>query len=706
MRLNFITIVVLAGISYASAADGWVPFSSQVQSPISYQDLRLEKSSTATEFKVNLNFPGATLDYPDDNGLLGGKYAVLSLIPPVNNIIDVVHMNAAVEVEKAGKPDLPFIRLQVRIPSWVNFDDVKVAFVNTQYQAITGQFAIAPVQERIPDSYEAGDIDPRIFLVNNKIYSTDAIFEYPIEYQKNIMHGIKFLEIYYAPFKYNPVTKQVFSTQSAQLVVSFTGQPQPEENTSALFESIVNGRMFDAITGVVDQRTAPSRGGSFFVVTGTKMGSSAVLKQFIDYRVAQGYKLVELFQSDATAAITTKLKDTYKANKFDYLIIVGDETILKPPTAGTGSGSFSYKDWAKLDGTDDIEDVMSGIFLCGDDATLSNVLYHQKQQEQGGPWNKTILTTAGAVKAPNWPAYCTAHYGTVHLDDPSLNFKFTINRVFVGANPTSYGAWVGIPQTNIESWVKNAFFTNSTQAVDAVKKFWNEGASVVGHRDHGSSSGPSSPSMNGSFVSGITSESSPFFMSINCLSGSFIGNHANNFTYQTQVRKAGTCATLSASVTTQTDVNCKFMLAMWQTMVPKTGEFVRNIGVIYQAGMLKCNTSNRKYYHLFGDPMTNLTVGLNNNTQISGHTGNKLADVYNVKYSGSKLVFQTNASGIVRIDLYSLQGKLVKTAVNETMDAGSHALSLTDNNQMLASGMYFTRIKTPALTKTITVLLK
>jgi hypothetical protein len=122
--------------------------------------------------------------------------------------------------------------------------------------------------------------------------------------------------------------------------------------------------------------------------------------------------------------------------------------------------------------------------------------------------------------------------------------------------------------------------------------------------------------------------------------------------------------------------------------------------------MLKCNTSNRKYYHLFGDPMTNLSVGLNNITQISGYTGNKLAEVYNVKYSGSKLVFQTNASGIVRIDLYSLQGKLVKTAVNETMDAGSHALSLTDNNQMLASGMYFTKIKTHALTKTITVLLK
>jgi hypothetical protein len=488
-------------------------------------------------------------------------------------------------------------------------------------------------------------------------------------------------------------------------VVSFKGQQQPEENTSALFESIVNGRMFDAITGVVGQKTIPPRTGSFLVVAGTKIASSAVLKQFIDYRVSQGYTLVELFQSDATAAITTKIKDTYKAKKFEYLIIVGDETILKPPVAGSGSGSFSYKDWAKLDGTDDIEDVMSGIFLCSDDATLGNILYHQKQQETVGAWSKTILTTAGAVKAPTWGAYCTAHFGTVHLDNPELSFKFKINRVFVGANPTSYGNWCGIPQTNIESWVKNAFFTDGKLATEAVKKFWNEGASVVGHRDHGSSSGPSSPSMNGSFVSGITSECSPFFMSINCLSGSFIGNHTNNFTYQTQVRKAGTCATLSASVTTQTDVNCKFMLAMWQTMVPKTGVSVKNIGVIYQAGMLKCNASNRKFYHLFGDPMTNLSVGLNS-TQISGSTGNKPADVHNVKYSGSKLVFQTNASGIVGIDIYSLQGKLVKTVVNETMDAGSHAISLTDNNQILASGMYFTKIKTQALTKIITVLIK
>jgi len=60
----------------------------------------------------------------------------------------------------------------------------------------------------------------------------------------------------------------------------------------------------------------------------------------------------------------------------------------------------------------------------------------------------------------------------------------------------------------------------------------------------------------------------------------------------------------------------------------------------------------------------------------------------------------------VTISLYNIQGKHIKTLVNEPKSAGRYTVKLSDKKHTLASGLYFVKVKAGDLMKTVKILKK
>lgn len=716
-------VAIIVTFSFAQSQDRWVSFTngkvdfSSTAAALNYTAVNLEKNAVNSTFQISLDFPGVNLSFPDDNGLLAGKYATFSFVGKDVDLMSYT-VNGTFRPEKLGQPDLPFVRFHVQLPSSVTEDQISVSVIPSLFTPLEGEYTVAPIQQQLYESFYYGiDIDTRIFQQNKEIYLKNANFSHPLEYELGNMHGMKILEIRYSPMQYNPVLNKVFVANKVQILVNYP-ITAVDESQGNIFEQIVKNSTFDGITGTVrhfehNATQQQQRAGKVVVVSAQKLLSTQAYADWEAYRKNQGYEIVEKIDAGAVTDITTKLKTMYTASKFDYVIVVGDETVVPCPVSGT---NYHYKVWSRLAGTDDLEDVGLGIFLADDEAKLANIVQHQKWQEASGTWNKTQLSTSGSeVSGGTWNRFSTGHYGTIHLDKPDGGLGFKVNRVYqVASIPTKYGGSnIGLPIVPFEAWTLNPtpFYTTGAPATTAIIDFWNKGAINVSHRDHGSVSGTGTPPMSYTLFSTgkITSTCSPYFTSLNCLTGNFIGKHSSNFAYMAQSSKYGTCTNVGATVVTMSGDNDNLHLGIYYAMYPKPGSErvgLNNVGKIWLQGHIKGQSHSRTYFHNYGDVLTNLSF---DGTTAVNNDINKVITGSDLRHNGSKIIFQVSNKSDVNIVLYNLQGKLVKTLVNGAMDAGVHSLSLgkiNANNQALGSGMYLARMEAGNFVKTINLLIK
>jgi len=390
-----LSVLFITSISFA----GWVSFASgnrvsvsPAHTALSYSDVGVATGGAHPQCNVSLNIPGASITFPDDNGMLAGKYAALSFTTKSARVMNY-NINGTYRPEKLGEPELPFVRIQVKIPFSVNKVNVSVA--NTNFTTLEGKYAIAPVQEQLFESFIAGvHADNRTFQINNQIYTANQYFSHDIEHEIMICHGYKILEIRYSPLKYNPVTQTLLATNSAQIVVSYLDGQLSESNEVSIFTDVVNRATFDGINGCVNMVTNPIRGGKVVVVSHSDLLNTSTYSDWKAYRESQGYEFVKEIDASGmnASSIESEIKSLYNSDKFEYLAIVGDWNLVPIPTDG-GDG-YHWKDYSKLEGSDKIPDVCMGIFLADDENTLQIIVDKQKKQETGGPWSKTVMMTA------------------------------------------------------------------------------------------------------------------------------------------------------------------------------------------------------------------------------------------------------------------------------------------------------------------------
>ena len=82
---------------------------------------------------------------------------------------------------------------------------------------------------------------------------------------------------------------------------------------------------------------------------------------------------------------------------------------------------------------------------------------------------------------------------------------------------------------------------------------------------------------------------------------------------------------------------------------------------------------------------------------------------FDLRYYNSRvhILIPNSTKGNIRVDLYNVQGKLIKTLANGKMKAGIHPVKINNfDGKTLAAGLYLCKMKTESFTKTISVLLK
>jgi hypothetical protein len=684
-------------------AQNWVSFESgkrgsisPAQTALGYSDVGVTTGGAHPQCKVDLTIPGASITFPSDNGMLAGKYAVMSFTAKNARVMGY-NINGTYRPEKLGEPELPFVRIQVKIPYSVN--KVSVSAVNTKFNALEGKYKVAPVQQQLFESYIAGvHADTRTFQMNEQIYTADQYFSHDIEQETFICHGYKVLEIRYCPLQYNPVTQTLLATKSAQLVISYLDGQLTESNKKSIFTDVINRATFDGINGCINIVKNPIRGGKVAVVSHSTLLNGSAYSDWKAYREGQGYEIVKEIDASGmnASSIESELKSEYNSSEFEYVAVIGDWDFVPIPTDGS---KYHYKNYSRLDGSDDMPDVGMGILLADDDATLKIIVDKQKKQEAGGAWSKTVMMAASLEDdGSNWDRFSSAHYVTRNMDNPNGGLGYTVHRVYKGShtNYTSYGGGYGIPRTDFEPWAldPNPFVTSSTALRDKVADYWNTDENViVGHRDHGSTSGPS-PMSYSMFNGDITSDCSPLFTSLNCSSGN-VKSTTSNFAYVSQIKEYGTCATIAATVTTYSGDNDYNHVALYEAMFPEDGSDPEtNIGKAFLAGLMEAREHGRTYFHIWGDALTCLALGdMTPFVMLSAPMGGEEVE----QFTAYTIRWRDNINGNVKIELLK-GGTVVSEIAASTASDGSHEWDVGNTAQGTDYKVRITSIDDPSLT--------
>jgi hypothetical protein len=641
----------------SSGFANWISFENGRTATYSESNALLNMTSlTAGHSGCNLavNVPGAMVSFPDDFGLLAGKYSVLSVQGQKMKLLDH-YMNGSFRPDKLGQPNLPFVRVLIRIPNSITAEKLTVEATNTTFKPVEGTFDVAPIQEQLFDSfYPHIHTDHRVFQRDNTIYSKDAYYHHAMEHTVRLFRGFRIVEIIYSPMKYNPVKKTLLATNTVEFVLKYNGAVVNTDNSKDIYKSVAFKSTFNGITGVdeYDYNCSGKQSGKFIVVSAPKLINTPTFDEWIAYREGLGYTHVGNIDADANSSsqIESEIKSIYNGDGLDFVIVVGDEEVVDIPVSGS---SYHYKDWVRMD--DDVyEDIGLGVFLCNTEQGLERIFNRQKLHEAGGSWSKTVIMTIGQQDTENpLKRFSSPHYATRNWDKPDGGINWTVNRVYqCGTSPTQgYGGGYGTPGPyDWEEWVNFPDFIASTSddALDRIYDYWNEGAALLVHRDHGSSSGPSKPRIRMS--SSITTDCSTFFLSINCSSGNFKGNHSSNFAYLTQSGNIGTCVTMAAPVTTMSGDNDKYLIGMFEGMFPEDGSPPeRLIAKAHLIGQMSSSGStSRTFYHNFGDPMTYISIGdMSPTIRVTAPNGGEEVE----QNTACNIRWSDNINGNVKIDL-------------------------------------------------------
>lgn len=678
--------LLLAVVCVSWGFSGWISFDNgRISSVVPYEEGFTVCSDIAVRdmgCRVSVRIPGAFQIAPDerDRRLLEGTTSLSLSGTPLG--IGNNNINGTLEPEKLGQPDLPYAHIQVMIPYSVTMEQLRVTVENADFRPVDGTHEIGPIQQQLFESYYAHvHQDNRVFRKDQKIYSTDAFFTHELKYEIAICHGYKFVNIWYCPVKYNPVSKKLLATNSADIVLTYTQRPVNNMVEPNLFTNAMYRTTIDGITGKRDyQPVTLERGGKFAVVTAKSLLTSQTLKDYIAWRESQGYEHVKTIDGSASASqVTSELKKLHSSETLDFVLVIGDDLVMRVPT-DDGKDKYHYKSWARLEGSDEYEDVCLGVFLCNDEAGLKRIINRQKWHEEGGEWTKTFINTAGAEKSENPMArFSSGHYATRNFDKPNGGLGYTVRRVYeVNVVPTKgYGGKFNIPGPYPwEEWVsaQKPFYTSGSQAVNKIYEYWNQGAFMIQHRDHGNITGPSKPAIRMS--SSITTKCSPFFLSVNCLSGNFKGNHSRNFAYLTQAKEIGTCATIGAPPVTYSGDNDLYIMGLYAGMFPANGTPPeRQLGMAHIYGSKKGQSHSRTYMHNYGDVMTMLSIGDMKPFIKVASPGNG----EEVEQKSTCLIqWSDNIDGKVKIELLKA-GSVEKTIAASTESDGKFQWNVTED---------------------------
>ena len=364
-------------------------------------------------------------------------------------------------MREAGSPDLPRLVRALRIPDGTNprFEIVEqnsVLFKNVQIDPSRGPIVI-------------GQDPSTIKLTKGAPYELDSfypsnVFDLAEPFQIRDTKGVK---VVFAPFRYNPVQKQlkvttllvvdvIFDPISQTRAAATAGTIGRKHKRSQAFDRIeasifLNGptppEPAGASSGTIEAPQATDRAGAAVAVSSgdtmliiTTSKYSATLQCFIQWKQSQGINVIldTTSASDGVSAIQNTIQSAYDTNGVTYVILVGNLQDVPSPLVTLISQKPSDPSYVLLSGSDTVADAIISRILVDTTTELQIQLAKIMSYGQGPFSNDSWVNNAlvGAVASnPNDTGEANSIVSAM-LSHP-LNFTTAQRVLSTDSNPST-----------------------------------------------------------------------------------------------------------------------------------------------------------------------------------------------------------------------------------------------------------------------------
>ncbi len=541
-----------------------------------------------------------------------------------------------------GAPDLPGNGRFIAIPQG---STAEMRIISSRTETFSNiELAPAP---RIPLETEDGPLE---FNKNNSIYLRDAYYpENPVLLSEQTqIRGVDVVTLGITPFQYNPVTKELVVYRDLQVEVNFIGgnghfgedRLRSRWWDPMLRDMLLNEQSLAAMTYTLNNNRT-REGAEYLVICPDDPIFIAWADSIKAFRTKQGILTVvktitEVGGNNATV-IENYIDDIMNPGTgWDpapaAILLLGDygttgNTIVSPIYNSYCASDNIYADVSG----NQMPDVILARMTAQNETHLQTMVTKFLNYERTPPTNPDFYDhpiTALGYQTERWFQICSesvAGFWEVN-QGKSTN---RINAIYSG-NPLT-GPW----STNQNTWmvldvfgptglgyipatpgeVNCSWYGTSNDVINGV----NNGAFMLQHRDHGSTTGWGEPAFQSSHINSLTNTDLTFVWSINCLTGMYnmagecFAEKFHRHTYNGE--NAGALGIVAASEVSYSFVNDTYVWGaydnMWTDFLPDYGTtpdsrdvlpaFANSAGKYFlQASSWPYNTGNKEVtYNLF-----------------------------------------------------------------------------------------------------------
>ena len=416
-----------------------------------------------------------------------------------------------------GDPQIPVVNQLIAVPFGANPRIEITSFSSTDYRlADYGMKTLVPRQLPVRKDQHPEDVP---FIMNEAAYQSSRSFRSEPQAVVNVvgtMRGVQLGKMTIEPVSYDPVNNTIRVFNNIEVSVHFDGadvrttEDMLVKTYSPYFDGIYgmlfNGRAVrDAYSDHPDLYTTPVK---MLVVATSAYQSSTAFQNWLTWKKQKGIDvdIYTVTSSTASSTIRTEIQSRYNANHPTFLVIVGDETVVKAYKTNWSCGSSSGDcindlEYASVDG-DVYHDMFMSRMAVSSTTELGNLV-------------DKILT-----------------YEKYTMSDPSY-----LNKVLLIAGNDS-GSWddnVGRPtiQYALNNYYNTAhgfsnIYSYTTSNYSGCYNYLSSGVGFANYTAHGAINALSDPSFTVSNVSSLTNNDKYFWLVANCCLSANWGNSSTS----------------------------------------------------------------------------------------------------------------------------------------------------------------------------------
>lgn len=388
--------------------------------------------------------------------------------------------------------------------------------------------------------------------------------------------GLTGVRVTISPFSYNPLTKELTVTRTAEFRIDAPAVPERISNISDVYAGFYQN--FFAAFEAGNLRTIKN----YLIITAPEY--QAGLAQFVSHKSSLGFN-VDLFTTQVTGTTTTAIKSFIQqryndpGTKPEFILLVGDIDKI-PCWTGAGEGTPNTDmNYVLLQGTDYYADAFIGRFSITNATELQNII------------SKIIYTENNLATQPKSNVFMAS---TDNYSITEGTHNYVISTYF---EPGNY--------SNLKLYSHNGATTQQvSDALNANKIF----AIYSGHGSE--TSWADGPVFTQSNIRNLTNTFYPFVYSFACITGSY---HIAECFGETWIRDdKGASAFYGSSVNSYWDeddiLERKLIKAMFEdnlTKVTPMFDMAKYLTCQYYGGNVTPGSTMLRYlemYNLMGDP--------------------------------------------------------------------------------------------------------